>query len=109
MLTPELADERVALGVAWLNEHYPSWRKFVTYPEMRIEHCYSCVMGILCGSWQLFMTYNRHSHGPEKIHDIKKTGFTLEKKTGEDWDAIQWDEDWASLQEAWDRELRRKT
>lgn len=38
-------DERVALGSAWLDIHYPGWWKSIDLGTLSVSSCHECVLG----------------------------------------------------------------
>jgi hypothetical protein len=43
--------ERVAAGAAFLDEHDPGWFRRVHVASLRLEDCFSCVLGQLAGRY----------------------------------------------------------
>ena len=43
--------ERVALGVAWLNENYPDWRERIDPATLRMSDACRCILGQVEGSF----------------------------------------------------------
>jgi hypothetical protein len=44
-------EERVAAGVAWLDEHVPDWPDRIKLPELDLKSCLNCVLGQLFGDF----------------------------------------------------------
>jgi hypothetical protein len=44
--------ERVAAGAAFLDENEPGWFRLVDVASLRLEDCFSCVIGQLAGAYE---------------------------------------------------------
>jgi len=62
MLTAEVAAQRVALGMSFLDKAYPGWEDRIHLPTLRMQSCSHCVLGQLeepDGNYD--SAYNRHA------------------------------------------------
>lgn len=75
-MTPEQARERVARGVALLDEKRPGWERLIQLGSLNLSTCHECVLGQLGGTFGTFLgaMFPQTSH-PERMDLAYRCGF----------------------------------
>lgn len=100
----ETVNERVARGVALLNEQVPGWRERIDQDSFSLESCHMCVFGQLYGEYYLGESKFFDQFGRGRYEMAAAYGFTQGLNDPEF--ADQEDALWDELTEAWLTSIR---
>lgn len=99
------ARDRVAAGVAWLDEHRPDWRERVVLRVFDIRSACCCVLGQVFADKAGTKYFDGYEYGREAIYGRESLSRGVSRRLGFDANDAAMQDDYDRLQRAWTIEL----